>query len=614
MSVWYPTFAIPTALLCVIASMAFAWFNQHRAVWRYTSLDELSALLKSASLTLLLFLPFLFFLSRGAELTRSSLVLTWMFLIGFLVTPRLIARLLFRRSVKNLSRDANTGAKILSLVYGVGPRAQGFVAAMAKDPQAVYRVLGFMAPDHSQRGSWRAVAEAHALPVYGGGPEELAIVVRQLRAENIVVRRVILTEPVSQDHLNAILEVAAEAGLILGRLPDDPGAVREGADTAVLPVEVEDLIVPRKRDLIGSDQRNFLKGKRVLITGAGGSIGAEIVRQVAACEPARLALLEKSEFALYTIDHELTDALRLPVHETILCDVRDRAAVERWFAIVRPEIVFHAAGLKHVPMIEAHPLEGILTNVEGTRAVADAAQRYGAQIMVLVSSDKAVNPTSVMGATKRLAEAYCQALDLRAAPAGERQTRFATVRFGNVLWSNGSVVSLFRRQLAAGGPLTVTHPDVSRYFMTIREAAQLILKASWIVASGSLVRGGIVVMEMGEQIRIAALARQMIRLGGRRPDVDVKIQYMGLRPGEKLNEELLHPEEERTPLGETGLHLACPRAADLHLLRRDIDALIAFARKGDTQGAIAALRHCVPEYEPAAPEQRGRTRTGDSRE
>lgn len=611
-AVWRTNFALPTILLCTIASIVVAWTKQHRAVWRYTSITELSDLLRNASLTLLIFLPFLFFLSRGTELTRLSLVLTWVFMIGIMVTPRLIARIMFRRSVTNLSREAAASPKILSLVWGVGPRAQAFVTAIAKEPKSVYRVLGFMASGHEERGTWRAIATAHALPVYGGGPAELAIVLRQLRAENIIVRRLILTEPVSQEQLNSILEVAADFGLILGRFPDTHDGPSDAQNFTVLPVDVEDLILPKKQSLIGPAQMELLRGKRVLVTGAGGSIGAEIVRQAAACDPARLALMEKSEFALYTIDHELNETPRPPVHETILCDVRDRVAVERWFAAFRPEIVFHAAGLKHVPMIEAHPLEGILTNVDGTRNVADAAQKFGATVMVLVSSDKAVNPKSVMGATKRLAEAYCQALDLRTVAPGERQTRFVTVRFGNVLWSNGSVVSLFRRQIAAGGPLTVTHPDVTRYFMTIREAAQLILKAGTLAVRGRLAKGGIVVMDMGAQVRIANLARQMIRLAGRRPDIDVKIQYMGLRPGEKLEEELLHPDEERAQLPEAGLTLALPRAADLQLLRRNIDVLTGFARKGEVDGAIAALRHFVPEFEPGAQNPRLRSMTGDS--
>jgi O-antigen biosynthesis protein WbqV len=266
----------------------------------------------------------------------------------------------------------------------------------------------------------------------------------------------------------------------------------------------------------------------------------------------------------------------------------------------RPELVFHAAALKHVPMVEANPLEGLLSNAAGTRHVADAARAVGAQAMVFISTDKAVNPTSVMGASKRLAEMYCQALDIAArGPAGGM--RCITVRFGNVLGSTGSVVPLFQRQLARGGPLTVTHPDMQRFFMTVREAVGLVLQAS-VVGTGaalpeSLRDGGIFVLDMGEPVKIVELARQMIRLAGLRPEVDIDIRFTGLRPGEKLFEEMFHGHEPPQPTGYPGLLMATPRTADPAIVGRAIDEIASACRGAQTRLAFSLLARLVPEFE-----------------
>jgi O-antigen biosynthesis protein WbqV len=269
---------------------------------------------------------------------------------------------------------------------------------------------------------------------------------------------------------------------------------------------------------------------------------------------------------------------------------------ERW----RPELVFHAAALKHVPMVEANPLEGLLTNAAGTRHVADAARTVGAAAMVLISTDKAVNPTSVMGASKRLAEMYCQALDI-AALSSRAGMRCVTVRFGNVLGSTGSVVPLFQRQLARGGPLTVTHPDMCRYFMTVREAVGLVLQAS-VVGTGDAVlpsghEGGIFVLDMGKPVKIVDLARQVIRLAGLRPDEDVEIRFTGLRPGEKLHEELFHGKEPPVATGYPGLLMAAPRTADPAIVGRAMDEIAAACRGGQVRLALTLLGRLIPEFE-----------------
>jgi O-antigen biosynthesis protein WbqV len=352
--------------------------------------------------------------------------------------------------------------------------------------------------------------------------------------------------------------------------------------------------------------QDLIKGKRVLVTGAGGTIGGELARQIASYGPARLALLDASEFALYTIDGEIGEKHPALPRTAVLADVRDRERVHRIVAEERPELVFHAAALKHVPMVENHPLEGLLTNVIGTRNVADACGANSVAAMVLISTDKAVNPSSIMGATKRLAECYSQALNIaRGAAPG---TVFVTVRFGNVLGSTGSVVPLFERQLKAGGPLTVTHPEVKRYFMTVREAVELVLEASVLGIEGAAeagdsaaAQGRLFVLDMGEPVKIIDLAHQMIRLAGLRPEHDIAIKITGLRPGEKLSEELFHAGEPLEPTRYGGILTAQPRTADLATLEEGFARLEAWARGGDASGALGLLATLVPEYAAAAP-------------
>jgi O-antigen biosynthesis protein WbqV len=322
------------------------------------------------------------------------------------------------------------------------------------------------------------------------------------------------------------------------------------------------------------------------------------VRQIAELGPAHLALLDNGEFQLYRVEQELGEEHPALSHAAILADVRDRERIARLFAAEKPELVFHAAALKHVPMVEHNASEGVLTNLVGTRNVADACHASAVAVMVLISTDKAVNPASVMGATKRAAESYCQARDILAA-AGRFRTRYITVRFGNVLGSTGSVVPLFQRQIERGGPLTVTHPEIKRYFMTVREAVELVLQAAALGASDGVEAGKIFVLDMGEPVRILDLARQMIRLAGLRPEKDIAIAFTGLRPGEKLYEELLHETERLVPTRCQGILLAAPRTADLALIGRAIDEAAELAAGGRADQLKALLERMVPEYRPA---------------
>ena len=412
-------------------------------------------------------------------------------------------------------------------------------------------------------------------------------------------RRLVLTgDALRHEDITKWVEIAEQRGITLARLPK-LNDLREGlADPLqIRPVAIEDLLGRPQARLDRDKVRQMIAGHRVLVTGAGGSIGSELVRQIAAYGPESLTLLDAGEYNLYAIDMEMAEKYPDLPRESILGDVRDRTRIDQVFAKQKTEIVFHAAAYKHVPLVEHNPNEGILTNTLGTRNVAEACRAAGVGTMVLISTDKAVNPANVMGASKRLAECYCQALETL--PADQRgPTRFVTVRFGNVLGSTGSVVPLFRRQLEAGGPLTVTHEGITRYFMTIAEAVELVLQAAELGKHGVTDGGKIFVLDMGRPVKIIDLARQMILLSGLRPGKDIDIKVTGLRPGEKLYEELFHDGEPPEPTETDGVMLAAPRVVDYALIKQVFDELGESAARRDTHKTLELMGRLVPEFQP----------------
>jgi O-antigen biosynthesis protein WbqV len=334
----------------------------------------------------------------------------------------------------------------------------------------------------------------------------------------------------------------------------------------------------------------LIGGRRVLITGAGGSIGSELTRQIADLGPAHLTLVDQGEFNLYSVDLDISKGWPDLSVRPVIADVRDQARINLIFDEERPDLVLHAAALKHVPMVEENPIEGISTNAIGTQTIADACVRCKVAEMVLISTDKAVNPANTMGAGKRLAEIYCQAIDVK-----KHATRFITVRFGNVLGSAGSVLPLFQKQLADGGPLTITHPDIQRYFMTIGEAVELVLQAA-ALGPGKSEEGSIYVLDMGEPVKIVDLARQLIRLAGKIPDDEIKIKFVGLRPGEKLFEELFHGEEPLMPTGMGGIFLSQSRSIDSVSVISKFADLKSACVDQDSKVVFSILRELVPEF------------------
>jgi len=582
-----PSFYIWTTVsFAMIAGIVFVHNNLHKGVWRYTSLRDLKCILQSSLVSVLLFFPFVFLVSRGEELPRASVLLSFVFLTFFLSAPRILFRVLQERSL-GIAPGGMRGIRSPVYLVGVGGRAESFIREVHRDANTPFDIRGLIAPT-----SYWVNREVQGVPVVAALGDLGAYLELMARLEQPVLRIVIADEGLSQSAKDNLLSVASEHGISLGRLP---GSTEIHSDatlpTEPKPIALEDLLHRPQKRLDRRGMQNLIEGKRVLVTGAGGSIGSELVRQLAGFAPAHISLVDNCEYNLYAIDLELSQSFPSLSRSAVLCDVRDRKRVARAFDREMPEIVFHAAAYKHVPLVEQNPLEGVRTNVVGTRNVADEAVRCGARAMVMISTDKAVNPTNVMGATKRLAEAYAQALDLTGS-----ETRFVTVRFGNVLGSTGSVVPLFQKQIAAGGPVTVTHPDITRYFMTIPEAVQLVLQASVSGASSEDYRGKLFVLDMGAPVRIADLARQMIRLAGKRPDIDIPIQYVGLRPGEKLHEELLHAREHLVESPQSGLLLAAPRPGILQILAREIDGLEVAVNDGDEDAALRLLRRAIPEF------------------
>jgi O-antigen biosynthesis protein WbqV len=411
-------------------------------------------------------------------------------------------------------------------------------------------------------------------------------------------QRIIVTkDDVEKSSMQKLIGHADTLGVSLARLPrltDFQSNFDENAP--IRPIAIEDVLGRAQNILDRASMQSLVQGRRVLVTGAGGTIGGELSRQLAEFGPSHLCLLDASEYALYSIDLEIKEKHPNLDRSAVIANVRDKGRVSRIFTEEAPELVFHAAALKHVPIVEAHPSEGVLTNINGTRNIADCCCASGVSAMVLISTDKAVNPTNIMGASKRIAETYCQALDLMEST----RTRFVTVRFGNVLGSTGSVVPLFQRQLANGGPLTVTHPDMNRYFMTVREAVELVLEATVLGEKQDGAAGRVYVLDMGEPVKIVDLARQMILLAGLQPDKDIKIEFTGPRPGEKLFEEILHDSEPPESTDYVGIMLAAPRTIDLKTLSTQIDEITASAKAGDIDEIIALIRAYVPEFQPEA--------------
>lgn len=572
-------------------------FGTHRTVWRYTSLPDLLDIAKAVVASIFVFGLIQHFFARETFTFNPSFIITQALVLMAIFTGQRLFHRMLHEDILPRKKTEGGAARSRIILAGAGPRADKFIKHVRMNPNFGYEIVGVVDRSRTLFGELM-----HGVPILGKG-KHLETILKELNAQGRAPQRLVFTENLDgggadlMDIPPHILENPESYGLKLSRLGDF-ASFQEGLENgageqvmAIRPIAIEDLLGRPQTHIDMKTIRELIAGKRVIVTGAGGSIGSELCRQIARLEPDAMALLDFSEYNLYALELDMHDINPAFPWRTMLCNVRVAEQVGKVFDEFRPDIVFHAAALKHVPLVEANPSEGVLTNIAGTRIVAEACLQHGVQIMVQISTDKAVNPCNVMGATKKLGEAYAQALDLE-----NNTTRFVTVRFGNVLGSSGSVVPLFRKQLERGGPLTVTHPNICRFFMTISEAVSLVLSASAHAIRHPEERGRILVLDMGEQIKIADVARQMIRLAGLRPDVDIKIDYAGLRPGEKMYEELFDGAEQRTQTDSDKILAAVSQPMDSSLLKRTVATLEDAARKGDDTAVIRHLQAIVPGY------------------
>ncbi|MFV0821028.1 polysaccharide biosynthesis protein [Tatlockia micdadei] len=557
-------------ILAVVQIVCYCYFKVYRGLWRFSSLNDVARIIKATLCATVLTIPALYLTTILHHIPRSVPLLYAMMVIVLLCSARLIRRSLWEyRDKRGESNDIKR-----VLIIGAGRAGESLVRDLKRTQS--YLPVGLVDDNINKRG-----LEVHGVRVLGQ-IRDLRELVIQYRVDLIFI-----AIPSARSALMRRIVDHCEACNVPFRTLPSLSALAAGR------VEVNALRDVNIEDLLGRDQVQLqwdkiaanIKGRRVIVTGGGGSIGSELCRQIMTLNPSTLLVIDNSEFNLYKIEGELRSKFPQIPLELQLISVTDKVAVDYVFNRFKPQIVFHAAAYKHVPMLEEQIRAAVQNNVLGTQIIAEASVAEGVEKFILISTDKAVNPTNVMGTTKRVAEIYCQNLNRLT------ETQFITVRFGNVLGSAGSVVPLFKKQLQAGGPLTVTHPDIQRYFMTIPEASQLILQA---MVNGQ--GGEIFVLDMGEPIKIRYLAEQMIRLAGKEPGKDIGIEYTGLRPGEKLYEELFHISEELAPTEHEKLFKAKFRQLEWSELIQAMRLLNIACTLHNDKELYILLKNLVPEF------------------
>ncbi len=584
---------ISMAIFTSVCVTVFMSTRLYRGSWRYASMHDLIAITKSVTFSIVLFFIVMFLFTRLSGIPRSVLFINWMLLLILLGGSRFLYRAFIEHSF-SFKLSIPKVNKIPVLLVGAGDAAELFIRNNQRDMLAPYEVVGLVDDDSRQKGS-----TIHGVRIYGN-VKSIPVVIKKLTRKGYRPQKIVVSdESFSSSDMRKVLDIADNLGVSLARLPklnEFKSGLEKKID--VHPIAVEDLLGRPQHVLDRVAMRSLVEGKIVLVTGAGGTIGGELARQISSYNPKKLIILEISEFNMYQIERELRSAFPDLLLNCVLGDVRDDVHVDNIFAQEKPELVFHAAAVKHVPIAEYNIEETILTNVFGSMNIAEACLKNKVQAMVMISTDKAVNPTNVMGASKRLAESFCQALgrcEQENKNSGEI-TKFITVRFGNVLGSTGSVVPLFKEQLAKGGPITVTDPEMTRYFMTVREAVELVLQASVMGCAKADKQEYIFVLDMGKPVKILDLALQMIRLAGLKPYSDIDIVFTGLRAGEKLFEELFHHAENIVATEHESIFLASPRETDLKTLKKSFASLYEACKMRSSDAALGVLKDLVPEF------------------
>lgn len=539
-----------TLAIIIILRLTCCYFlGLYGGILRYATMTDLVRLFKATTLSSLLFLAYVSFVDGLANFPRSVLLMDWFVVVVLMGGSRFLYR--FSREFRVL----NTKGDNRVLVIGADDTGEMLLREMRQNPRMRYLPVGFLDKEPGKKGK-----RIHDVPILGN-IEELGKIAREKD-----VREVIIASPsITGKEIRKIVETCGRVGIACKTVPAI-GDILDGKLNVshIREVRIEDLLGREHIELNTEKIREYLSGKKVMVTGAAGSIGHELCRHIMKMGPEQLILFERAENELFHLDREFSEASFGRFYTPVLGDILDTARLRWVMEEHRPDVVFHAAAYKHVPMQEAHPVEAIKNNIIGTMNVAEMSIRYGAQKFVMLSTDKAVKPVSVMGATKRITEMICQGMN------GLNRTRFVAVRFGNVLNSAGSVIPIFKEQIMRGGPVTVTHPEVTRYFMSISEAAQLVMQAGAIGIGGE-----IFLLDMGEPIKITDLAKDIIRLMGLRLGEDIDIVYSGLRPGEKLYEELVADDEKTEPTAHNKIMLVKSCLYDWRILKDLLQGLIA---------------------------------------
>jgi FlaA1/EpsC-like NDP-sugar epimerase len=581
---------LPYALLTKIA--CFYFFDLYRGMWRYTSISDLLNIIKAAAVSSLLIVAFIAFRTRFIGYSRSVFLIDWFLTILFIAGFRLVVRLFFESFTRNesgqrtrpslvgmLSRKRKNAKKLL--IICAGDCGEKIFREIQNNASLPYRIVGFLDDNRNKIGR-----KIHGVPVLGR-IDEIGAAVKKVQAD----AGLIAIPSATGQQMREIVEYCKDSGIAFKTVPGY-GELIDGRVSvkAIRDVAYRDLL---GREAVRLDEKGigaYIEGNCVMISGAGGSIGSELCRQVCRFKPKRVVLYERAESPLYEIELELTRNFKDIHIVPVLGDIQNADHLFKTFVAHAPRTVFHAAAYKHVPMLEMQPWKAIENNVLGTANLVATVKKFKIDRFVFVSTDKAVRPTNVMGASKRVAEMLiqCQNHDPHSA------TKFAIVRFGNVVGSVGSVVPLFKRQIETGGPVTVTHPEVTRYFMTIPEACQLILQAGALCSE----QVEVFVLDMGQPVKIADMARDLIRLSGFEPDVDIKIDYIGLRPGEKLFEELITEGEGIVPTSHKKIMTLRGEVCSLSQINGKIEKMARMAEEQDAEKIKATLKEIVADYQP----------------
>jgi FlaA1/EpsC-like NDP-sugar epimerase len=553
--------------------------GMYRSLWRYASLQDMLVIFKAVSAASLLTGFGLIVLREFEQFSRTVFILDWVFLLFLLSGSRLVWRA-YREAIVLPRLAGKAGSACRTLIVGAGQAGSLLLRDLSQHRNPEFEIVGLVDDDPMKHGM-----SLHGVRILGGCDR-----LPELVSDHHVEKVIIAIPSAPSKVINNIIVSCEKMKVQFKKLPGLADILHGKVTVSqIRDVEIEDLLGREPAVLEEAAIRSYLADKRVLITGAAGSIGSELCRQVAQFEPYKVIVLDSAETPLFHLEMELVDShpdLRIV---PVVGDVRNEKRMSAIFQEYSPQVVIHAAAYKHVPLMEYNPLEAIENNIQGSRVLADLADRFGVENFVMVSTDKAVNPTNVMGATKRAAELYIQALSQRS------HTKYTTVRFGNVLGSNGSVIPLFKEQIRKGGPVVVTHPEITRYFMTIPEASQLVLQAACVGESGE-----ISLLDMGEPVRIRELAEQLIRLSGLVPYKDVDIVFSGLRPGEKLYEELLLSGEGIQPTRHEKIKVLRGQAPDHQRLVDQFARLLECVSRYDVKGAMRELSLIVPEFKQSA--------------